>query len=113
MKAADIKYFPISQKCDDCCQICWQPTSRESHTYDDMPECDTCYRTYHWKCLIEMKACTHADRLAAEASEQWHFPARAPLTKTEKDHRKAYAEQQEMLQINWYPSWEPEELVQR
>jgi len=61
------------QKVDDCCQICWSPVSQEhperEENYDDMPQCDTCQRTYHWKCLTDLNARSHIERQAAENSE--------------------------------------------
>jgi hypothetical protein len=46
------------------------PEREEYHV--DMPQCDACQRTYHWKCLTDLNACSHA-RQAAENSEGWHF----------------------------------------
>jgi hypothetical protein len=62
LKAATTEPFPRSQKLDNCYQMCWSPVSREhpgrEENYDDiMPQCDTCQRTYHWKCLNDLSAC--------------------------------------------------------
>ena len=85
------KPFSRSQKVDDCCQICWSPVSREhperEENYDDMPQCDTCQRTYHCNCLTDLNACSHTARQDAENSEDWHCPACTDLTQAEKDTR--------------------------
>ena len=97
LKAAKTEPFPRSQKVDDCCQICWSPVSRgqpeREENYDDMPQCDTCQRTYHWKCLTDLNTCLHTARQAADISEDWHCPACTDLTQAEKDTRKSYAEE--------------------
>ena len=49
-------------------------------TVDDMLQYDTCQRTYHWKCLTDLNACSHTARQAAENSEDWHCPAKTDLT---------------------------------
>ena len=70
LKAAKTEPFSRSQKVDDCCQICWSPVSREhpkrEKNYDDMPQCDMCQRTYHWKCLTDLNVCSHTARQDAE-----------------------------------------------
>jgi hypothetical protein len=114
LKAAKTEPFPSSQKVDDCCQICWSPVSQEhperEETYDDMPQCDTCQRTYHWNCLTaDLNACSHTARQDAKNSEGWHCPACTDLTQAEKDTRKSYAE--EMIKVIWQPTWEAAELL--
>jgi hypothetical protein len=95
-------------KVDDCCQICWSLVSREhserEENYDDMPQCDTCQRTYHWNCLTDLNACSHTARQDAENSEDWHCPACNDLTQAEKDTRKSYAEEKEMIKVIWQPT---------
>ena len=93
LKAAKTEPFPRSQKVDDCCQICWSPVSQEhperEENYDDMPQCDTCQRTYHWKCLTDLRTCPHTARQAAENSEDWHCPACTDLTQSSgKGHQR-------------------------
>ena len=94
LKAAKTEPFPRSQKVDNCCQIWWSPVSQEhperEENYDYMPQCDTCQRTYHWKCLTDLNACSHTARQAAENSEDWHSPACTDLTQAEMDTRKSY-----------------------
>jgi len=73
----------------------FQSTVSQEHpereeNYDYMPQCDTCQRTYHWKCLTDLNACSHTARQAAENSEDWHSPACTDLTQAEMDTRKSY-----------------------
>ena len=102
-------------KVDDCCQICWSLVNQEhperEENYDDMPQCDTCQRTYHWNCLTDLSACSHTARQDVENSEDWHCPACTDLTQAEKDTRKSYAEEKEMMKVIWQPTWEAAELL--
>jgi hypothetical protein len=83
------------------------PVSREhpkrEENYDDMPQCDTCQHTYHWKCLTDLDACSHTARQATENSENWHCPACTDLTQAEKDTRISFAEEKEMIKLIWQP----------
>ena len=114
LKAIKTELFPRSQKLDDCCRICWSPVSREhperEENYDDMPQCDTCQRTYHWKCLTDLNACSHTARQSAEMSEDWHCPACTDLTQVEKDTRKSFPVNV-MVNVLWQPTWEAAELL--
>lgn len=88
LQMAHTEPIPRSQIDDDCCQICWNPQSLE-HTYqeqnwEDMPQCDTCGRTYHWKCLIDHRLCTYNHRIQTEQSNSWDCPACANISITEK-----------------------------
>jgi len=47
--------------------------------------------------LTDLNACSHTARQDAENSEDWHCPACADLTQAEKDTRKSYAEEKEMI----------------
>ena len=107
--------IPSSQKEGDCCKICWTPTTREfpqaDENYTDMPQCDTCQRTYHWQCLVDLHLCTANDRRSMECSQHWHCPACVHISQTEKQQRRALAEQDEMLHSTRHPSWEPTEML--
>ena len=74
-------------------------------------QCDTCQRTYHWNCLADLNACSYTARQDAENSEDWHCPACNDLTQAEKDTRKSYAEEIEMIKVIWQPTWEAAELL--
>ena len=50
-------------------------------------------------------------RQAAENSEDLHCPACTDLTQVEKDTRKSYAEDIEMVKVLWVPTWEAAELL--
>jgi hypothetical protein len=76
-----------------------------------MPQCDTCQRTYHWKCLTDLNACSHTARQAAENSEDWHCPACTDPTQANKDTRKSYAEEKDMIKVIWQPTWGAAELL--
>jgi hypothetical protein len=76
-----------------------------------MPHCDTCQHTYHWNCLTDLNACSHTARQDAEDSEDCHCPACNDLTQAEKDTRKSYAEEKEMIKVIWQPTWEAAELL--
>jgi hypothetical protein len=67
--------------------------SRNRRNLCDLPQCDTCQRTYHCNCLTDLNACSHTARQDAENSEDWHCPACTDLTQAEKDTRKSYAEE--------------------
>ena len=75
-----------------------------------MPQYDTCQRTYHWNCLTDLNACSHSARQDAENSEDWHCPACNDLTQAEKDTRKFYAEEKELIKVIWQPTREAAEL---
>jgi len=115
LRAAKTEPFPRSQNVEDCCQICWSPVSQEhpnrEENYDDMPQCDTCQRTYHWNCLTDLNACSHTARQGAENSEDWHCPACTDQTQAENDTRKSYAEEKEIIKVIWQPTWEAAELL--
>jgi hypothetical protein len=50
-------------------------------------------------------------RQNAEDSEDWHCPACTDLTQAEKDTRKSYPEEKEMIKVIWQPTWEAAELL--
>jgi len=66
---------------------------------------------YHWKCLTDLNACSHTARQAAENSEDWHCPACTDPTQANKDTRKSYAEEKEMIKVIWQPTWGAAELL--
>jgi hypothetical protein len=47
--------------------------------------------------LTDLNACSHTARQDAENSEDWHCPACNDLNQVEKDTRKSYAEEKEMI----------------
>ena len=115
LKTAHIEPTARSQNTDDTCQICWTPTSFE-HTfdednYDDMPQCDTCLRTYHWKCLLHHNLCTPSQRVQADQCSSWDCPSCTNLSNSQKANRTRLAEEEEMIKAFWHPTWEPAEML--
>eukprot|EP00983_Pelagomonas_calceolata_P049765 1141658-Pelagomonas_calceolata.AAC.1 len=76
------------------------------HTYD------TCYRTYHWDCLIDVKACSRKDRALSKPNEHWDCPACASLSDSQKAERINFSEGCEMIYVEWHPKWEAADMLQ-
>ncbi len=75
-----------------------------------MYQCNTCHRTYHWQCLLDLGCCTDAQRDGIIANDDWACPACSHLTPTPKKERNDFSKQ-ELIEITWAPTWEPEELL--
>jgi len=82
-----------------------------SEIYDDMPTCDTCHRTYHWACLIHVKACSQNDRELFNHNEHWDCPACTSLSDFQRAERINFSEDCEMIYVEWHPKWEDEEQL--
>eukprot|EP00983_Pelagomonas_calceolata_P012941 413464-Pelagomonas_calceolata.AAC.1 len=76
-----------------------------------MPACDNCYRTYHWGCLIDVKAFSQNDRELFYHSEHWDCPACTSLSDSHKAERINFSEDCEMIYVEWHPEWEAEEQL--
>jgi len=78
-----------------------------------MNRCSTCHRTYHWQCLLDLECYTDAQRygvIAVIANDDWACPACSHLAPAPKKERNNFPEQ-ELIEITWAPTWEPEELL--
>jgi len=99
---------------DACCQICnslwgFEPTGIEGNIIN-MYVCNNCERTYHWKCLLDTGCHTEEHRARIDRSEEWECPACASLSQENKDKIKEAANLDELIKVEWNPSWEPEEM---
>jgi len=49
---------------DASCEICCDPQTKEEQLdpTTDMYRCDTCHRTYHWQCLLDLGCYADAQR---------------------------------------------------
>jgi hypothetical protein len=116
LKVAYSKHVPRRTKLDPCCQLCWSPLSKEytfeSQIHDDMPTCDTCHRTYHWDCLIDVKACSQNEREMDKPNEHWDCPACASLSDSQKAQRLSFSEDCKMIYVEWHPKWETADMLQ-
>jgi len=75
---------------DASCEICCDPRTKKEQldptTY--MYQCNTCHRTYHWQCLLDLGCYTDAQHDGIIANDDWACPACNHLTPTQKKERK-------------------------
>jgi len=94
-----------------CCQICNYHYGYESADteplFHDMYVCDTCHRTYHWKCMNDLGCYTDDQRQEIEEADPWACPACIDLTHDQKAAREQQS-RDELWRVTWKPSWEPE-----
>jgi len=75
-----------------------------------MYQCNTCHRTCHWQCLLDLGCYTDAQCDGIIANDDWACPACSHLTPTPKKEKNNFSEQ-EFIEITWALTWEPEELL--
>jgi len=58
-------------------EICCDPQTKEEllDSTTDMYLCNTCHRTYHWQCLLDLGCYTDAQRDGIIANDDWAYPA--------------------------------------
>jgi len=97
-----------------CCEICNYNGGKESINSEppdpDMYICDVCHRTYHWSCMKEIGCYSDAQRQDIDNSNYWACPACKPLSKDEKLKRESNSFSNELIRVDWEPSWEPEDI---
>ncbi len=93
-------------------EICCDPRTKEEQLdpTTDMYQCNTCQRTYHWQCLLDLECYTNAQRDGIIANDDWACPSCSHLMPTQKEERSNFSEQ-ELIEIIWAPTWEPEKLL--
>jgi len=111
VKDIQIKSITNLPRCcfeDASCEICCDPRTKEEQLdpTTDMYQCNTCHRTYHWQCLLDIECYTDAQRDGTIAC-----PACSHVPPAPKRERINFSEQEELIEITWAPTWEPEELL--
>ena len=96
-----------------CCETCNYDGGKEpinsEPPYPDMYICNVCHRTYHWSCMKEIGCYSDAQRQDI-GNSYWACPACKSLSKDEKLKRKSNAFSDELIRVDWEPSWEPEDI---
>ncbi len=94
------------------CEICCDPRTKEEQLdpTTDMYLYNTCHRTYHWQCLLDLECYTDAQRDGIIANDDWACPAYSHPTPTQIKERNNFSEQ-ELIEVAWAPTWEPEQLL--
>ena len=87
---------------DECtCEVCWKATSMEfaaeEDNHDDMLTCDSCEKTYHVACLGRQRG------WRPNMTMPWHCPACIA--------QNGPPAVDEIIEVDWKPSWEPEETL--
>ena len=67
-------------------------------------------RTYHWSCMKEIGCYSDAQRQDIDNSNYWACHACKPLSKDEKLKRKSNSFSNELMRVDWEPSWDPEDI---
>jgi len=80
VKEIQIKSITNLPRCcfeDASCEICCDPRTKEEQLdpTTDMYQCNTCHRTYHWQCLLDLECYTDAQRDGIIAHDDWACPA--------------------------------------
>jgi len=52
----------LDASCEVCCNPGTEEEAQKGQPTTDMYQCDVCYRTYHWKCLVQLQCCADEQR---------------------------------------------------
>jgi len=90
VKDIQIKSITNLPRCcfeDASCETCCDPWTKEEplDPTTDMHQCNTCHRTYHWQCLMDLGCYTDAQRDGIMANDDWACPACSHLSPTQRE----------------------------